>query len=102
PGTADEAYREGEAAYNNGDFRTAVAAFKRGFALQDHWDAHSAAYLYNVGQAYRQLGQCADASAAFKQYLTLKPQLAAAMRTQVDQMVNQLDQCAAQQGSATR
>ncbi|MBV8759030.1 MAG: protein kinase [Deltaproteobacteria bacterium] len=107
--TADEAYKKGETAYNAGDNATAAAAFKRGFALQDHWDDKSAAYLYNAGQAFRQMGNCADSAAAFKQYLAIKTKLDPKLRTEIEQRVKELDECAVLQkqaeagsGSATR
>ncbi len=92
------AFREGEAAYNNGDFAAAAIAFRRGFAEAPHLDAKSATYLYDLGQAYRQMGQCADASAAFKKFLALRPEVN--MRADIEARIRELDACAAQQGSA--
>jgi tetratricopeptide (TPR) repeat protein len=102
--TAEAAYIEGEAAYNRGDFAAAIAAFKRGFALAPNLDKHSAAYLYDLAQAYRQLHDCANAATALEKYLALRDDIAPDTRAHIAQMIAELDECTARQaaGSATR
>jgi tetratricopeptide (TPR) repeat protein len=102
--TAAAAYAEGEAAYNRGDFPAAVAAFKRGFALDPNLDKHSATYLYNAAQAYRQMRDCPNAAATYRKYLALGDDIPADKRAHVEQLIKELDECTAQQaaGSATR
>jgi predicted Ser/Thr protein kinase len=63
--TAKEAYDLGEAAYSNGDFPGAIAAFKQALAL----DFTQRAYFFNWGQAYRLNGECREAIFAFRAYL---------------------------------
>ena len=101
-GSADDAYRAGEAAYNAGDFAKAVVEFKRGFALEPNLSKKGLAYLYNTYQAYRQIGNCAEAAFALERYLALKTDLGSGFRKELEQRARELDDCAAQQGSATR
>ena len=88
-----------EAAYNNGDFPTAIAGFKRAYLLDPNLDK-SAPYFYDIGQAYRQWGHCAEASVAYKHYLQLRPETK--QRAAIESLIQQMDDCVAQQGSATR
>jgi len=92
-----------EAAYKAGDFPTAIKGFKRAYVLDPNLDK-SAPYFYDIGQAYRQWGHCPEASLAYKHYLQLKPD--SKRRAEIEQMIQELDDCTAQQrmanGSATR
>ncbi len=65
---ADAAYAAGAAAYTANDFKQAVQRFEEAYAL-----VPDPAYVFNIGQAHRQAGDCAQAAAAFTKYITLAP-----------------------------
>ena len=99
--TADEYYKEGETAYNLGNFAAAVEAFKKGYEAEPD-EARKAAYLYNIGQAYRQAKDCGNAQFFYKRYLALKDTdqkkpLRADRRAQIEDIIKELEQCAKQQ-----
>jgi hypothetical protein len=66
----DSWYLQGENAYARGDFETAAELFKQGF-LQEPSEFKRKAYLFNVGQAYRQMKDCGRAVAFFHRFLTV-------------------------------
>src|SRR5689334_6498185 len=65
---ADAAYAEGSAAYDSNDFRRAAVRFEEAYAL-----VADPAYLFNIGQAYRQADECEKAAAAFRKFIELVP-----------------------------
>ena len=106
PKTADEWYKEGETQYNLGNFDKAADAFKQGFAIEPN-DSKKPAYLYNVAQAYRQGKKCKDAAFFYKRYLSLKEQdtakpLKADKRAEIEQRINELEECAKTQDTIAR
>jgi hypothetical protein len=99
--TPDEWYKEGETQYNLGNFQGAVDAFKKGFELEPN-ESKKAAYLYNVAQAYRQAKDCTNAQFFYKRYLALKDNdtkkpLKAEKRKEIEDRIQELDECAKQQ-----
>jgi hypothetical protein len=96
PKTADELYKEGEKQYNLGEFTKAIEAFKGAYALED-----KPAYLYNIAQSYRQLGDCKNAVFFYKRFLSLKANdtakpLSASLKADIDNRLKELDACAKQ------
>ena len=101
PKSPDDWYKEGETQYNLGNFQGAVDAFKKGFELEPN-ESKKAAYLYNVAQAYRQAKDCSNAQFFYKRYLALKDNdakkpLKADKRTEIEDRIKELDECAKQQ-----
>lgn len=101
PKTAAEWYKEGETQYNLGNFSGAVEAFKKGFELEPD-EAKKAAYLYNVGQAYRQAKDCGNAVFFYKRFLALKNNdtkkpLSATVRQDTERLIKELEECVKQQ-----
>ncbi|HSN28151.1 MAG TPA: protein kinase [Kofleriaceae bacterium] len=94
-----EVMKGAEAAYMRGDFAAAIAGFKRAYVLDPNLDK-SPAYLYDIAQAYRQMGKCADAALAYRHYLQLKPD--SKKKADIEAMIEQLDVCVARLGSAAR
>jgi hypothetical protein len=93
PSAAQAAYREGEKQYNLGNFIRAIDAFKQAYEL----DAN-AAYLYNIGQAYRQLRDCHSATFFFRRFLAVKASdrkrpLKAELRLEVERWLEELRPC---------
>jgi hypothetical protein len=61
-------YKEAKKKYNLGDFDEAIVLFKKAY------DEHEApAYLYNIAQAYRQIGNCKKALFFYERFLAEKP-----------------------------
>lgn len=87
---AEVAYRAGEAAYEQGDFKTAVEQFKRGFALAPDISKHALPYLFNMAQAYRQMDNCKEAFVALQKYVGLGGRLPESMRP----IMSELEACA--------
>jgi tetratricopeptide (TPR) repeat protein len=65
---ADAAYAEGSTAYNADDFAKAAQKFEEAYSL-----IPDPAYLFNIGQAYRQQKDCVKAADAFKKFVALAP-----------------------------
>jgi tetratricopeptide (TPR) repeat protein len=59
---------EGRAAHDAGDYAKAIAAYKEAYEL-----APSPGLLFNMGQAYRLNGQCAEAAIMYRSYLRSDP-----------------------------
>ena len=80
---AREAYREGTRQFDLGDFKSALAAFKK--AYLNHEDS---AYLYNIAQCQRQLGDKADALRSYRVFLLKEPN--SPERPQIEKIVAEL------------
>lgn len=97
PKTAEGWYNEGTDQYDHGAFEAAIEAFKKGMDLEKV-ETNKAAYLYNIGQAYRQLGKCREARFFFGRYLdykdtdTKKP-LKPDERKEVEDLIKAQDEC---------
>ena len=61
-------YEKGNANYNLGRWPKAIALFEEAFETYP-----APAFLFNIGQAHRQSGNCRDAVFFYKRYLSLKP-----------------------------
>jgi hypothetical protein len=91
--TAKKKYAEGESAYNLGEFDKAVELFKEAYA---QWP--EPAFLFNIGQTYRQAGNCKEALFFYKRYLALKQNdtkkpLKPEVRAEVEKRIVELDEC---------
>jgi tetratricopeptide (TPR) repeat protein len=66
---ARDAYREGTRQYDLGDFNSALAAFKKAYLNYEE-----PAFLFNIAQCHRMLGDKAEAIRFYKVYLHKLPQ----------------------------
>jgi tetratricopeptide (TPR) repeat protein len=85
--TAKRAFEKGMTAYNLQDFSTALEMFKRAYE-----ELHDPAFLFNIGQAQRQLGQYEAAARSYRIYLASQP--GAPNREQVKRLIQQMDEAA--------
>ncbi len=69
--TAKHLYGEGDAAFNAGDFATALAKFEEAYNVYKP-DLH--VFNINIGLAAHELGDCVKAKTAFQRFLDLVPQ----------------------------
>ncbi|MBA3393318.1 MAG: tetratricopeptide repeat protein [Deltaproteobacteria bacterium] len=65
---ADAAFAEGTAAFDASDFVRAALDFEEAYGL-----VPDAAYLFNIGQAYRFGKECVKATAAYQKFIELVP-----------------------------
>ena len=91
--TARKKYDAGERAYNLGEFDKAVNLFKEAYA-----DWPEPAFLFNIAQTYRQVGDCKQALFFYKRYLALKQSdtkkpLSPARQSEVEQRIGELEEC---------
>jgi len=75
-------YIEGMKQYNLGHYRAALDAFEAGYLARP-----DAAFLFNLGQCHRMLGEAAEAVRAYRAYLRERP--GAGNRREVEQLVEQ-------------
>jgi tetratricopeptide (TPR) repeat protein len=80
---AREAYREASREYDLGDYKSALAAFKKAYLNYE-----DSSFLYNIAQCERQLGDKAEALHFYRVYLHKVP--ASPMRVQVEKIVEEL------------
>lgn len=66
--TAEDAFDAGQVAYDAGNFSLAVEHWQESYRL-----SHEPTLLYNLGQAYRQAGDCVHALASYRQFLADDP-----------------------------
>lgn len=95
---ADEAsarrqYEAGERAYNLGDFDKAIGLFKSAY---EEWP--QPAFLFNIAQTYRQMGDCKQALFFYKRFLSLKQQdtkkpLRPELKAEVESRIVELEEC---------
>jgi hypothetical protein len=91
--TAKKKFAQGESAYNLGEFDKAVELFKEAYA---EWP--DPAFLFNIGQTYRQAGNCKEAMFFYKRYLALKQNdtkkpLKPEVKAEVEKRIVELDEC---------
>jgi tetratricopeptide (TPR) repeat protein len=79
--------------YNLGQFEEAIGEYRKGYEQKA-----DPVFLYNIGQAYRQLGALDRALFFYRRYLSTMP--GAPNRAQVEQLVIELDQLVAAQERA--
>jgi tetratricopeptide (TPR) repeat protein len=80
-------YDQGMRHYNLSEYDTAIDAFKQGYKLSGN-----AGFLYNIAQAYRMKGDCAQAVTFYRNYLRADPQ--AENRAAVEERIASLATCA--------
>ena len=91
--TARKNFDDGERAYNLGEFKKAVDLFKQAY---DQWP--EPAFLFNVAQTYRQIGDCKQALFFYKRFLSLKEQdtkkpLRPQLKEEVEKRIVELEEC---------
>jgi hypothetical protein len=87
---ARDLYERGEKAYNLGRFREAITLFEEGYREES-----ASAFLLNIAQAHRQLGDCERAAFFYKSYLANDP--ASKFRAEIEGRIRDMDaQCAAE------
>jgi tetratricopeptide (TPR) repeat protein len=91
--TARKSFDDGERAYNLGDFAKAVDLFKQAY---DQWP--EPAFLFNVAQTYRQMGDCKQALFFYKRFIALKEQdtkkpLRPQLKEEVEKRIGELEEC---------
>ena len=84
---ARELYKQGNVHYNLAEYDEAIEAFKAAYALTE-----APALLFNIAQAYRLQGDCAQALRFYKNFARLEQ--AAPNREDVDALVREMDECA--------
>jgi len=80
---AKELYVRGNTQYNLGRWKEAIDLFTQAYEAYDNPDL-----LFNIGQAYRQDGNCSKAIFFYKRYLALKPN--ATNRAEVEAFITKL------------
>jgi tetratricopeptide (TPR) repeat protein len=83
---AEELYSEGDKLYNLAEYDKAIEKFKEAYLL-----SKEPLLLYNIAQAYRQKGDCANALKFYKNYLREAPD--AENKETVDKRVVEMDEC---------
>jgi tetratricopeptide (TPR) repeat protein len=86
-------HERGTTFYNLGQFEEAIGEYRKGYEQKA-----DPVFLYNIGQAYRQLGALDRALFFYRRYLSTMPN--APNRAQVEQLVVELDQLVAAQERA--
>lgn len=82
--TAKIHYQKATRLYEVGDYRQALDAFKAA-----HLAKPDPAFLYNIAQCHRQLGEVEQAVTLYKRFLAASPN--AANRTEVEKRVNEME-----------
>jgi tetratricopeptide (TPR) repeat protein len=82
-------YRDATRSYNVGEYREALDLYKQGYKLSG-----DAAFLFNIGQCHRQLGEASEAAQAYRAFLRSKPDTS--NRTEVEQRIQDMEQVAQQ------
>jgi tetratricopeptide (TPR) repeat protein len=75
-------YESGTAHYRLGEWPAALESYKEAYRVR-----RDPAFLFNIGQTYRQMGDAASAVAAYKSYLMDAPN--AANRSDVESLINE-------------
>lgn len=82
-------FEQGTTAYNLGHFREAIEHFEAAY------EAHDApAFIFNLAQAHRQLGQCERAGFFYRRFLEMQPEMT--NREEVRGFIQDMDRCAAE------
>ena len=87
-------YERGTSLYQVGEYRQALEEFK-----QAHIEKGDAAFLYNIAQCYRQLGESKDALTFYRRYLTLAPETS--LRPEVEKRIHELESATATSDAPT-
>jgi len=91
--TARNHFNAGESAYNLGQFKEAAELFRKAY---EQWP--EPAFLFNLAQTYRQIGDCKQASFFYKRFLALKEQdtkkpIKAELKAEVEKRIVELEEC---------
>jgi hypothetical protein len=90
---ADEAasahYKKGRSLYNVSEYRAALEEFKQAYVAHE-----DPAFLYNIAQCHRQLGNHREAVTFYKRFLAESPK--AANRKEIERLISELDAKAAE------
>src|SRR5688572_19957989 len=91
--TARKKYEAGERAYNLGEFDKAITLFKEAYA-----DWAEPAFLFNIAQTYRQMGDCKQAQFFYKRFLALKANdtkkpMKPEFQAEVEKRIAELEEC---------
>lgn len=91
--TARKLFDSGERAYNLGEFDKAVDLFKQAY---EQWP--EPAFLFNIAQTFRQIGDCKQALFFYKRFLALKERdtkkpLRPQLKEEVDKRIVELEEC---------
>jgi len=92
---ARELYNEGTRLYDVGEFRQALDSFKKGYLTYEE-----PAFLFNMAQCYRQLGEKAEAIRTYRSYL--RRMTDAPNRAEVLRVVEALEKDIAAEGATKR
>ena len=86
PSKAKASYKEGLLQYNLGEYEKALEKFKAAYL-----DLPDPAFLFNIAQCQRQLGQFAAASKSYRAFLRESNGLTPKQREDVQRLVNEMD-----------
>lgn len=90
---ARDAFREGSRQYEIGDFKAALAAFKKAYLSYE-----DPAFLFNIAQCERQLGDKVEAVRTYRVFLRKVPN--SPQRESVERIVGELQQAIEQEKTA--
>jgi tetratricopeptide (TPR) repeat protein len=83
---AERYYNEGQTAYDAKRYDDAIAAWDKSYAL-----SHLPALVYNLAQAHRLHGDCAEALDAYKRFIALDPK--SPQRASAEGFIRDLEPC---------
>ncbi len=91
--TARAHFDAGEKAYNLGSFPEAAELFRKAY---EQWP--EPAFLFNLAQTYRQIGDCKQAAFFYKRFLSLKEQdakkpIKPELKVEVEKRIAELEEC---------
>jgi tetratricopeptide (TPR) repeat protein len=89
---AKQLYEDGVTSYNLGHFDEALDAFEKAYRIR-----HDAAFLFNIGQCQRNLKRYEEAQRTFRAYLRESPDLAEKTRSQIQQIMGEMDRALAEE-----
>jgi len=90
---ARDAFQEGTRQYDLGDFKAALEAFKKAYLNYE-----DPAFLYNIAQCQRQLGDKAEALRSYKVFVRKVP--SSSVRSQVEKIIAELQAAIDQEKAA--
>lgn len=85
-----EKYRDATLKYTLGDYTAAVKLYREGYELSGE-----PAFLFNIAQSYRMMGNCKDAIFFYKRFLLVQPK--ADNRGEVEDRIKELEENCKQQ-----
>lgn len=86
--TADVLFEKGQRLYQQGQYQAAIPLFQEAFDL-----VHDPVYLFNIGQSYRKVLDCENASEFYARYLAAATDADAKQRDKVQGWVRELAPC---------